>query len=82
MLTEIDMATKGGILAEPERITVDEIKRRMDTGEPILFIDLRNHKAWSESDVKLPGAVRIPLKAIEQRVDELPHDRLIIPYCT
>jgi rhodanese-related sulfurtransferase len=69
-------------LPEPERITAKEVKKRMDRGESILFIDTRNSHDWSESDVKLPGALRIHFRELEQHLDELPRDRLIITYCT
>ena len=69
-------------MAEPKRITVDEVKRRMDEGESILFIDTRNPHDWGESDVKLPGALRIHFSELERHVKELPHDRTIVAYCT
>lgn len=69
-------------MAEPERISVDEVKRRLDSGEPVLFIDTRNSHDWGESDVKLPGALRIHYKELEGQLDTLPRDRLIVTYCT
>ena len=73
---------KEGDLEELQRVTVGEVKKKMDKGEPILFIDTRNPHDWSESDVKLPGALRIHFSELEQHLDELPHDRLIVTYCT
>ena len=64
------------------RITVEEVKKRMDEGEQILFIDTRKSQDWDASDVKLPGALRIHYSALEQHLDELPRDRPIVPYCT
>jgi len=64
------------------RITVEEVKERIDEGEPILFIDTRRSQDWEASDVKLPGALRIHYSELEQYLDELPNDRLIVPYCT
>jgi rhodanese-related sulfurtransferase len=64
------------------RVTADEVKARMDRGEPFVFLDTRNPTAWSESDGKLPGAMRMPADEIEGRLGELPHDRAIITYCT
>ena len=69
-------------MAEKKRITIDEVKKRMDKGESILFIDTRNPNDWGESDVKLPGALRIHFSELEQHLDELPRDRLIVTYCT
>lgn len=69
-------------MAEPKRITIDEVKKRMDNGESILFIDTRNPHDWGESDVKLPGALRIHFSELERHVGTLPRDRTIVAYCT
>jgi len=42
------------------RITVDELKRRMEAGEDFTVIDTRNPKEWAQSDAMLPEAIRIP----------------------
>lgn len=67
---------------EATRVTVDEVKQRMDRGETFTFIDTRNPTAWSESDSKLPGAIRIPADEVEQHLDEIPRGQTIITYCT
>lgn len=67
---------------EATRVTVDEVKERMDRGELFAFVDTRNPKAWAEATTKLSGAVRIPAGEVEQHLDQLPHDRTVITYCT
>ena len=67
---------------EATRVTVDEVKERMDRGETFTFVDTRNPKAWEEATTKLPGAVRVPADAVEQHLSEIPHDRTVITYCT
>jgi len=67
---------------EVTRVTVDEVKARMDRGEPVLFLDTRNPTAWNESNVKLPGALRVPADEVEQHLKEIPQGRAIITYCT
>jgi len=69
-------------LAGLHRITVDEVKNRMDEGESILLVDTRNSHDWSESGVKLPGALRIHYSKLDQHLEELPRDRTIVTYCT
>lgn len=69
-------------MAELKRITVKEVKEKMDKDEPVLFIDTRNPRDWSESDVKLPGALRIHFSELEKHLDKLPRDRSIVTYCT
>lgn len=67
---------------EATRVTVDEVKERMERGEQFAFVDTRNPVAWGESDVKLPGAIRVPADEWEQHLDGIPHDRAVITYCT
>jgi rhodanese-related sulfurtransferase len=69
-------------VGEPARITVDEVKRRMGSGESVLFIDTRNPECWGDADVKIAGAIRIHHSELKKHLDELPHDRLIVTYCT
>ena len=69
-------------MTEVTRVTPDEIKQRMDRGEKFTFVDSRNPTAWGESDVKLPGAIRLTPDDAEKRADNLPRDRTIITYCT
>jgi rhodanese-related sulfurtransferase len=54
----------------------------MDRGEQFTFVDTRNPQAWGESDVKLPGAIRVPADELEQHLQEIPRDRAVITYCT
>jgi rhodanese-related sulfurtransferase len=63
-------------------MTVDDAWGRLEREEPILFIDSRNPKAWEESELKLPGAIRIPAAEVAKHASKLPHDRTLIPYCT
>ncbi|HEY0005393.1 MAG TPA: rhodanese-like domain-containing protein [Pyrinomonadaceae bacterium] len=67
---------------EATRVTVDEVKERLDRGEPLFFVDTRNPNAWGESDSKLPGALRVPADELEEHLDEIPRDRTVITYCT
>jgi len=54
----------------------------MNAGEQFTFIDTRNPQAWGGSDVRLPGALRIPLAEVEQHIAEIPLDKPIVAYCT
>jgi rhodanese-related sulfurtransferase len=67
---------------EATRVTVDEVKERMDRGEQFAFLDTRNPTAWGEADTKLPGAIRVPADEVEQYLDKIPRDRAVIAYCT
>ena len=64
------------------RVTVDEVKARLEKGEPFIFIDARNEKAWSQALDTLPDAIRVPADAVESHLSEIPHGFAIITYCT
>ena len=67
---------------EVTRVTVDEVKERMDRGEAFTFVDTRNPTAWGEADTKLPGAIRVPADEVDQHLNEIRRDRTVITYCT
>ena len=67
---------------EATRITTDEVRERLDRGEEFTFLDTRNPQAWAESDKKLPNAMRVPAAELDQHLNEIPHDRAVITYCT
>ena len=64
------------------RVTVDEIKERMDRGEQFTFLDTRNPTAWGEAKTKLPGAIRVGADEVDSRLNDIPHDKTVITYCT
>lgn len=67
---------------EPQRITKEEVNRRLDEGERIVFLDTRSEEAWSKAELQIPRSRRIPPDDVAQHLDEIPHDGLIVTYCT
>ncbi|HEY6403073.1 MAG TPA: rhodanese-like domain-containing protein [Blastocatellia bacterium] len=68
------------------RVTAEEVMRWMDRGQAVVFVDSRNPQAWSQSNEKLPGAIRIPADEVERHLSEIPKsaagERYIVTYCT
>ena len=64
------------------RIGIDEVKKRMEAREEIVFIDTRNPQAWAQSDVMLPKAIRVPVDDLDKHLYEIPKDKAIVTYCT
>ena len=64
------------------KITVEDVRARLDLREDIFFVDTRNPKAWGEAKTKLPGAIRVPADQVEQHLADIPRDRTIVTYCT
>ncbi len=46
-----------------------ELKRRLDTGEPLTLLDVR--EPWEVAIARLPGSLNIPLGEVPQRLGEL-----------
>ena len=69
-------------MADVPRITPAELKERMTAGEEFTFIDIRNPQAWGESDVKIPGALRVTMDDLDQNLSRIPRNKPIVVYCT
>lgn len=65
-----------------DRITVEELKSKLDAGEPVAILDLRHPLDFLPYPQLLPGAIRMPPEEVEKRYQEIPRDRDIILYCT
>lgn len=64
------------------KISVDELKRRLDAGEPIAVVDVRHPLALELDPEVIPGALNFKMEEIEHRHHEIPRDRDIVLYCT
>jgi membrane protein DedA with SNARE-associated domain len=64
------------------RITVDELKQKLDAGEEISIVDLRHSIDFEADPETIPGAVHIDSKELSEKNDLLPLDREIVLYCT
>src|SRR5579859_7759089 len=64
------------------RISVEELKRRLDAGEGVAIIDLRHPLDFLPEPYTIPGAIRIPAEELERRQSEIPRDRDVVLYCT
>jgi membrane protein DedA with SNARE-associated domain/rhodanese-related sulfurtransferase len=64
------------------RISVDELYRLIDAGAKPLIVDVRSQTARALEPRRIPGALHVPLHAVDHQVKDLPRDREIILYCT
>jgi len=63
------------------RMTIQELKAKMDRGEKIIILDVRSGADYASSKIKITGDVRIPLDQLNVRYKELPEGSEIITYC-
>lgn len=64
------------------KISVDELKRRLDAGDSITVVDVRHPVALELDPEAIPGALNLALEDIEHRHHEIPRDQDIVLYCT
>ena len=64
------------------RISVDELYRLMTDGARPVVVDVRSHTGRRLEPRRIPGALLVPLNAIDRHAKDLPLDRDIILYCT
>jgi adenylyltransferase/sulfurtransferase len=72
------VATSGGTVNEWE-ITPVELKRRLDAGEELQIVDVREPNEYQIN--KIPGTTLIPLGELPRRYQELDLDREIVLHC-
>ncbi len=60
-------------------ITVEELKKRLDAGERIHLIDVREDEEVAQGII--PGAIHLPLGQVPQRLDEIPQEEEVIFIC-
>jgi len=64
---------------QPWEITPVQLKRRLEKGESLLILDVREPNEYQIN--RIDGSVLIPLGELPRRYQELPRDRQIIAQC-
>jgi membrane protein DedA with SNARE-associated domain len=64
------------------RISVDDLKRKIDEGEDLTIFDLRHSLDFEADPETIPGAFRMDSSELSEKRDTLPRDREVILYCT
>lgn len=63
------------------RITVDELKQKLDAGEPLTIVDVRHALDLEANPHLIPGALHMSIEEIDLRHHEIPRDQEIVLYC-
>ena len=64
------------------KISVEELKRRLDAGDEVSVVDVRHPLSLELDPEMIPGAINFTMEEIEYRHHEIPRDRDIVLYCT
>jgi rhodanese-related sulfurtransferase len=76
-MAAMKLQTRGKAMSVPE-IRVEELKQRLDAGENLFLLDVRNEYEYEISNI---GGQLIPLSELSMRVNELPVSRQIVAVC-
>lgn len=66
-------------MASVPEITPQELKRRLDAGEKLTVLDVR--EPWEIAIASLPGTLNIPLGEVPSRLAELDRDAELVVMC-
>ena len=63
------------------RMTKEELRAMLDNPN-LVIIDVRYHRDWTGSDLKIKGAVREDPEAIDSWANKYPKDKTLVFYCS
>ncbi len=85
VLPAVILLSNAGALAQPqnpkkpERIAISDLKKKLDSGEKFLLIDVRED--WElKQDGAIPGALHIPVAELDPRMKDIPKDVELVFY--
>ncbi len=64
------------------RISVEELKQKLDIGESPIVVDLRDSDDFEAEPEIIPGALHIDASEFRSHSDMLPGGKEVILYCT
>ena len=70
-----------GEQSEPLRVSPEEAWRLVEEGRAPVFLDTRNARHYTRSDVQIPGSLYIRREELEARIGEVPRGRPVVTYC-
>jgi rhodanese-related sulfurtransferase len=68
-----------GVEDTVDNLEADRVKKLLDAGEKIIFVDLRTAGEFKQSH--LPGAISIPVAELPKRFGEVPKTGRVVLYC-
>ncbi|MCW5201671.1 hypothetical protein VU13_01810 [Desulfobulbus sp. US5] len=66
---------------EVQFMSAEELKANLNA-ENISILDARSERGWSNSDVKIPGAIRATWDNFDEWSVSLPKDNTLVFYCS
>jgi len=73
------LAARPDLIRTTERVSAPMLSEELASSKPPVLVDVRAPREWSSNHV--PGSVNIPLSQLQQRLEEIPHNRRIAVHC-
>jgi sodium/hydrogen antiporter len=89
-IADVPAATEAHLTMGPEpdarvaeRITLDELRRLREAGEPVILADVRTERSYRDDNLQAEGAIRLPPDDAVRRARELglDHHATVVLYC-
>jgi hypothetical protein len=78
-IAEAQQNSVGQPQVKTERIAIPDLKKKLDSGEKLLLIDVRED--WElKADGAIPGAIHIPVAELDARMKDIPKDVQLVFY--
>lgn len=73
------LSSRSDLVSHTARITAQTLVEELETVEPPLVLDVRAEQEWREKHIGY--SVNIPVSHLEERINEVTHDRQIVVHC-
>jgi len=73
------LAERPDLIQTTERISPPMLADELTSSNPPLIIDVRTPAEWATGHIE--GSINLPLTQLQQRIDEVPHNRRIAVHC-
>jgi len=73
------LAERPDLIQTTERISPPMLADELTSSNPPLIIDVRTPAEWAIGHIE--GSINLPLTQLQQRIDEVPHNRRIAVHC-
>ena len=65
-----------------DRITIQQLKAKMDASANILILDVRSIEGWKTGTTKIKGSIRVAFEDVDKKMTEWKKTQEIIAYCS
>jgi len=87
LLAANTVADEKNTSSQVNSITVEELKAKVSTNEPVVILDVRNSESYAGSDSRIKGAIHVNVRKLKYRLGfpplkDVPKDRQVVTYCS